>query len=167
MASSKKGYNYIPAGVSGIEGGRIAPSPSAGKHWLWPVTAVVVACVLLLVLATYGQQIRIDETLQQIEPPPDRLWGIGVSLAEKSWLFDWAGRYVLRDFDLAAPMANFLPGLGGYWGMKRISREIYLKLIFVCSFRYSNVGLLRESGPSDVQLWNWQQRWFYCYVQYC
>lgn len=31
-------------------------------------------------------------------------------------LFDAAGRYVMRDFDLKKPFSNFLPGLGGLWG---------------------------------------------------
>ena len=30
--------------------------------------------------------------------------------------FDSEGRYVMYDFDVKKVMANFLPGLGGYWG---------------------------------------------------
>ena len=49
--------------------------------------------------------------------------------------FDWAGRYVLRDFDRATPMANFLPGLGGYWG------ELPLTFFLCHSVRYSCIAL--------------------------
>lgn len=31
--------------------------------------------------------------------------------------FDSLGRYVIHNFDLKKPMANFLPGLGGFWGI--------------------------------------------------
>ncbi len=34
----------------------------------------------------------------------------------KNPLFDSEGRYVMYDFDVKKVMANFLPGLGGFWG---------------------------------------------------
>jgi hypothetical protein len=32
-------------------------------------------------------------------------------------IFDYLGRYVMRNYDQKKPMANFLSGLSGYWGV--------------------------------------------------
>jgi hypothetical protein len=45
----------------------------------------------------------------KVTPPGRDLSGDG--------LFDAQGRYIMKDFDLKKPFSNFLPGLGGLWGM--------------------------------------------------
>lgn len=39
------------------------------------------------------------------------------TLSAENGEFDDQGRYIMRNFDLARPMSNFLPGLGGVWGV--------------------------------------------------
>ncbi len=63
--------------------------------------------------------------------------------------FDWAGRYILKDFDKKKPMANFLPGLGGYWGVLTIFislTDYLIKRIFM--LRNPNVVFLCEQRSS-------------------
>ncbi|KAL3927844.1 MAG: hypothetical protein SGPRY_002646 [Prymnesium sp.] len=37
--------------------------------------------------------------------------------AHDTRIFDESGRYIMHDFDKVKPMANFLPGVGGLWGV--------------------------------------------------
>jgi len=43
--------------------------------------------------------------------------GISPMMGASDAEFDSLGRYIIRNFDLAKPMSNFLPGLGGLWGV--------------------------------------------------
>jgi len=42
---------------------------------------------------------------------------IPVSTFQENKHFDFAGRYIIRDFDTMRPVSNFLSGLAGVWGV--------------------------------------------------
>lgn len=67
------------------------------------------------------------------------------SLGGAGNLFDWAGRYILRNFDTSSAMANFLPGLGGYWGTNDIPLFSFMiiNIMLPICLRCANVGFLR------------------------
>lgn len=39
------------------------------------------------------------------------------SITSDDQMFDYLGRYVMRNYDQKKPMANFLSGLSGFWGV--------------------------------------------------
>lgn len=94
----------------------LGPSPAAAKSpplARWAIILFFVGSVALLAVMTSAGANDWER-------------GAGPSAAHGSaapqGLFDWAGRYVLRNFDTSSPMANFLPGLGGFWGKQSIIR---------------------------------------------
>jgi hypothetical protein len=42
---------------------------------------------------------------------------VGLDTTADTRLFDESGRFIMRAFDRVKPMANFLPGVGGLWGV--------------------------------------------------
>lgn len=104
------GRPYQQIGDADMEG-LSSPAPprrekATGRPWLRTL-GIALGTAALLVLMVLSRP-------QWSTAGADRHPVLGAAAGQG--LFDWAGRYVLRDYDRATPMANFLPGLGGYWG---------------------------------------------------
>lgn len=89
-----------------------APEPSSessplSKRSVTVFSAVALSVFLLSVLAMYSLSSG---------PGPTALLSTTSAGASDS-MFDAKNRYVMRNFDLARPMSNFLNGLGGIWGI--------------------------------------------------
>jgi hypothetical protein len=127
MASIKGKYEPIPTGCLDIEGNqqhhatpaasnKDKATASVARPGVW--LALGSAALLLVLLLVSGPRVPIVS--MEMGGAPSMETGTGhhlVTKADARDLFDWAGRYILKNFDSASPMANFLPGLGGYWGV--------------------------------------------------
>jgi hypothetical protein len=40
-------------------------------------------------------------------------------------MFDHLGRYIMHNFDQKKPMANFLSGLSGFWGVPMVRNCLF------------------------------------------
>jgi hypothetical protein len=69
----------------------------------------------------------------KVTPPGRDLSGDG--------LFDSQGRYVMKDFDLKKPFSNFLPGLGGLWGMMLLLLTMNYLLTYMYTMLASGLPL--------------------------
>ena len=54
-------------------------------------------------------------------------------------MFDHLGRYVMHNFDQKKPMANFLSGLSGFWGVPMVSPQLPLLLLHFCFIESSQI----------------------------
>ena len=87
-------------------------SPTSKKNVLVRVTIFSIVLVVLISGCTIGsrknQLLAPTPTAENTASSPDQM-------------FDHLGRYIMHNFDQKKPMANFLSGLSGFWGVPMVS----------------------------------------------
>jgi hypothetical protein len=81
------------------------PAPAVRARRLTPLGVAAVVAVGVLALCGVASQV----------PRPSAVVNLAAVDATRS--FDDAGRFIMRSFDRFKPMASFLPGVGGQWGV--------------------------------------------------
>lgn len=92
-----------------------AAQPRPPRRSLLPhaTTVLLVATAILGFLYQSPGQPKVA-VLDEAQPSPvETSTSKGSGASEK---FDMLGRYIMRNFDQAKPMSNFLAGIGGLWG---------------------------------------------------
>ena len=92
-----------------------AAPPRAPRRSLLPqaTTLLLIATAILGFLYQSPGQPKVA-VLDEAQPPPSETSASKESGASEK--FDALGRYIMRNFDQAKPMSNFLAGIGGLWG---------------------------------------------------
>ena len=96
---------------------------------LIPVMSKLIACVtvlsvIVIVVATSFQPAHtiLEPSMMDNTPTTDNP------------MFDHLGRYVMHNFDQKKPMANFLSGLSGFWGVPMVFMKLVCIKIYTSSF---------------------------------
>lgn len=94
----------------------VVPRHSADNKDGIPIAVKLILAVVVLLCGGVLIADLTGNTHTQTTP----LSASGVSMDGSNsdgYLFDSHGRYIMHNFDTLKPMANFLAGLGGYWGV--------------------------------------------------
>lgn len=88
-------------------------SRGSRRSFLPQVAVVVLVAVSILGYVFHGREATKIAVMEQ----PSHAEVESAKGSRASEKFDLEGRYIMRNFDQAKPMSNFLAGLGGLWGV--------------------------------------------------